>query len=573
MKRALTCGVVFAVMAAVMPSGAPRSATEKPGPRPSGFYDFYTLPSEVSDGLGNIGKFDCVIGTATQPGEYAGNMLVDCDGEVPHNETTIVVNPNDPDHAVGAYHSYIVQFKGATAVTRIVSAPAVTTDGGRTWHEVLPPLAPYQFSGDPALAFNTRGDVFLASIADHEGPGGPFTNPSVIVQRSSDGGETWSNPVTVARGVAATTPSRFGLGPAVFHDKEYIAADTDPGSAWTDRLYVSWTQFTQFITGNRASFKAPIRLAVSDDGVGWSEPRTISGFSPVCSEHIPGPPFVRNECDLNQFSYPTVAPGGRTYVSFENFNTPAENQVLVVRSDNGGAAWSSPVKAADVFDINYPQNVDRRDTLTGCQLRYSAVANSAADPSDVTGNTVYVAIADNRNGTVIPDPDNPDDPSKATYITNTDVFLAKSTDGGATWSLVQVDTAVNDQFYPWVAVGNDGVVSVGYMDRVYGNPADPADQSVCKYGFSLTRLDSTGAILLKQRVDTGISHADESRWFSTPTNPNTRFVGDYNGVAVGSDGTIWSLWTDHRNEIDGLTPGLIEQKRTHGQHAVGAKTR
>jgi hypothetical protein len=35
---------------------------------------------------------------------------------------------------------------------------------------------------------------------------------------------------------------------------------------------------------------------------------------------------------------------------------------------------------------------------------------------------------------------------------------------------------------------------------------------------------------------------------------------------------VWSLWTDQRSEIDPLPQSLIDQNRTHGQHAVGAKT-
>jgi len=78
-----------------------------------------------------------------------------------------------------------------------------------------------------------------------------------------------------------------------------------------------------------------------------------------------------------------------------------------------------------------------------------------ADPSDPTGRTVYVVWADNRNGTV--------------KATNTDVFLGKSTDGGATWITIPIDTSTNDQFYPWVAVALDGTVQVGYMDRAYSS--------------------------------------------------------------------------------------------------------
>ncbi|HZY04213.1 MAG TPA: hypothetical protein VFF02_12005, partial [Anaeromyxobacteraceae bacterium] len=141
-----------------------------------------------------------------------------------------------------------------------------------------------------------------------------------------------------------------------------------------------------------------------------------------------------------------------------------------------------------------------------------------------------------------------------------DVFLARSTDGGLTWRTYPVDTSGNDQFYPWVSVGADGRVDVGYMDR-FGT-----EQDRCLYGFTLTRLafDAAGnaVALSRQLVSTAPSVADHSRWFGL----NTRFIGDYNGVAIGPDGSTWSLWTDMRAAIAGDPAGR------HGQHAVGART-
>jgi hypothetical protein len=525
-----------------------RQPTEKPGPRKSGVYDFYDASAEFSPGVGRVSNFPCLIGAATQPSIYSGNMLIDCDGEVPHNETTIVVDPNNPNHAVGGYHSYQLNFLGATIVAHIIGTTSVTFDGGQNWREVVPPITPYQFTGDPALAFARNGRIYFANIADHEGPGGSFTGPSVVVATSVDGGLSWSHPVTVAKGKGAVTAG--GSGKLVFNDKEFIAADSSVASPFVNRAYVTWTSFQEFFAGPHGFFTSPIMLSYSDNGTSWQTPRKISGSNPACSVAVFGGP---NECDLNQDSYPTVAPNGKVYVSFENFNTPAENQIMVVSSSNGGQTWSAPVKVADVFDINFPTNVDGRDTLTGCQLRVSAVANSAADPSDPTGNTVYVVWADNRNGTKT--------------ATNMDVFLGRSTNGGATWTVYPIDLTVNDQFYPWVAVAPNGRVDVGYMDRSYS-----PNQAVCQYGFTLTRLefDNAGVISssARTRVDTGLSDAGQSRWFSTPTNSNSRFIGDYNGVATGSDGATWSLWTDQRN----IVPNPPSPTRNHGQHAVGTRT-
>jgi hypothetical protein len=198
-----------------------------------------------------------------------------------------------------------------------------------------------------------------------------------------------------------------------------------------------------------------------------------------------------------------------------------------------------------------PTNVDGRDTLSACQLRWIGPGNIAADPSDPTGNTVYAVWTDNRNGTAA--------------ATNTDVFLARSTNGGTSWTVHNIDDATNDQFFPWVAVSSTGRVDVGYMDRAWAGPS----RNQCKYGFSLTRTTSFAPLTkTKVRVDTGLSNADKSRWFSGTTAGNSRFEGDYNGIAIGSNGKTWSLWTDQRAPATNAIP----PNQLYGQHAVAAIT-
>jgi hypothetical protein len=549
MSRRLTPLAAALIAAPLAALASPQSAMDAEGPKNlSGFYDFYELPTSDVSGVGQLGSIACDLLTASLPAIYAGNFLLDCDGEVPHNETAIAVDPRDASHAAAGYHTYVRDVNGNRVISHVVGTVAVTRDGGASWHEVLPPTTPYQFTGDPALAFDSKGTLWFANIADHEGPGGSFTAPSVVVARSTDGGATWTNPVTVAPGRGAVTPG--GAAKTVFQDKEWIAVDAGRASPWRDRAYVTWTSFQEVVAG-KPSFRSPITTSRSDDGTAWSAPREISGSSPACVAALYGAAY---ECDLNQDSYPSVAPNGRVYVTFENFNTFAENQILAVRSDDGGRTFSAPSRVATVYDINYPSNVDGRDTLTGCQFRVSSVQNSAADPSDPSGNTAVVVWSDNRHG--------------SPAATNADVFLARTRDGGATWRVYAVDASPNDQFYPWVAVAPDGRVDVGYMDRSWST-----GQQTCEYGFTLARatFDAGGAMTIasRQRVDTALSDAGHARWFATcATDGRTRFIGDYNGVAVGPDGSTWTDWTDMRREVAN-PPSPV---RNHGQHAVGDRT-
>src|SRR5260370_25956357 len=102
---------------------------------------------------------------------------------------------------------------------------------------------------------------------------------------------------------------------------------------------------------------------------------------------------------------------------------------------------------------------------------------------------IYVFWGEKRNGSV--------------KATKPDVFLGKSTDGGATWTTIPVDTSANDQFYPWVEVAPDGTVHVGYMDRAYSS-----GQNVCEYGFSVTTLDTTGRAGKKQHSASSLATPD-----------------------------------------------------------------
>src|SRR5712691_4154430 len=83
MKRTIVTvgvGLATALWLAVPPSA---QSPAKHGPQLSSFFDFKE-PESFEIGLGIIDRFSCVVGALTQPAIYAGNMLVDCDAEVPH---------------------------------------------------------------------------------------------------------------------------------------------------------------------------------------------------------------------------------------------------------------------------------------------------------------------------------------------------------------------------------------------------------------------------------------------------------------------------------------------------------
>jgi hypothetical protein len=188
---------------------------------------------------------------------------------------------------------------------------------------------------------------------------------------------------------------------------------------------------------------------------------------------------------------------------------------------------------------DFPLNRDGRQTLTNYQLRSPITGNLVADPTQAS--RLYFAFFDNRNG--VHDVDAP--------VTNTDVFLTKSTDGGSTWTApTRVNAADsgagNDQWFPWVDVDpTNGTVGVVYNDRSY-------DASHDTYGATLSESASGGGSFSSQQATTAASHARESVFFQTgPTVPGcetcTRFHGDYIGIVYGSNGKANLVWTDMRD--------------------------
>ena len=519
---------------------AKQTQTQFNGPTVSGIFSSATdfLNDPMAPGIGTVTKSSCTDGTNLG----GGNIRMNCDStNLPHNEISIAVDPANPKHIVAGSNDYELFFVGGSIVERIIAGVYTSFDGGTHWINGHINPDGFTFNGDPAIAFDTkRGLVYYGTINSNGGQGGGFSDASILLSTSSDGGQTFGHPVVVALGMGNTRNS-------VFNDKPYIIVDNNPTSPHNGRLYVTYTRFLAGQFGNY--LESPIYLSFSDDGgQTFSAPHAISGTSStLCSQ-----PFVtpRNIgiCNEDQFSSPVVGGDGTLYVGFENEEHAQSlgdfrNQYLVVRSTDGGVTFSSPVSAVfPIFDgtNDYPINVNGRQTLTNSQFRVNSAGNLAADPSSgpsLSTTKLYIAFSDNRNGGLTG--------SFSTVTTNTDVFVVASGNGGSTWgSPVQVPGGAgsqNDQFYPWAAVDNTGVLRVDFSDRSY----DPAN---VKYGETLATSTDHGASFTSFRVDTGLSNPNDSRWFTNggTTNGKATFLGDYNGLAIGSDGVSHLAWTDMR---------------------------
>ena len=167
-------------------------------------------------------------------------------------------------------------------------------------------------------------------------------------------------------------------------------------------------------------------------------------------------------------------------------------------------------------------------------MRVNSAGNIVAGP----GGALYLAFSDNRNGTH----------DAASPVTNTNVFLMSSTNGGATWSGPSlVDAGAGDQWFPWVEVNpTNGMIGVAYNDRGASNGT--------LYGAAIA--EGMPGALVKTTVSTAPSNPVESESFQAEVpgcEECATFHGDYINVSYGSDGKANIVWTDmSRSTLDGF---------------------
>jgi hypothetical protein len=218
---------------------------------------------------------------------------------------------------------------------------------------------------------------------------------------------------------------------------------------------------------------------------------------------------------------------------------------MVVRSTDGGATWSQPIHIADLENsgfvdpiyppraADYPLNVIGSPTQTGHQFVSWSVQEMNMDP--VTGS-LYAFLTDNRDG--IHDSFMP--------VTETNVFMTKSVDGGLTWQgPTRVTSGPGDR---WMASGTayNDQVRVMFLDGSYDYP------SRTQYGVTLGSSPDGGATWSFTQVDTAPSNPNNSFWLASGASGCRRctyFIGDYQGMTMDSLGRAHLVWTDMRRDI------------------------
>ena len=310
-----------------------------------------------------------------------------------------------------------------------------SNDGGATWITGILSSS-YGQQGDPCLVADSLGNLFYLHLAG--------TLDRIVCQASVDGGATYSN------GSFAWNNN------ILLDDKEWGV--TDPH---TNNIYVTWTEYDEGFTPGPLDSSRVYFSKSTDHGVTFSSGVRINQVAGDCLY-----------LDITD-AHPFVGVNGEIYVTFMD-----SAGIRFNKSVDTGSSWLAvqPLIAA-VGSMRY-------DTVPGV-ARIRSMPYSACDRSNslYRGN-LYVSWADPRNG-----------------ATNSDIFFIRSVDGGATWSLplkVNTDTSNRYQYRNAMTVDQtNGMIYIVYYDRRNYSGNDSTDVYLSKSSdggatWTDVKLSSTG---------------------------------------------------------------------------------
>lgn len=393
------------------------------------------------------------------------------------NEPCIAIDPNNTDRMVAAANLNNFYYS---------SDAGLTWTGGRA-------TSTYGVWGDPVVVADDQGSFYYFHLSNP--PNGNWID-RIVCQKSTDGGKSWSRGTFMGLVPIA--------GGAKAQDKEWAVVDRN------NHIYVTWTQFDRY--GSAApQDSSNIRFAKSTDGgETWSEPVRINQ---VAGDAIDSDNTVEG-------AVPAIGPQGEIYVAWAG---PAG--IVFDKSTDGGETWL----ADDIFIDAMPGGWNF--SVPGI-YRCNGFPVTVCDLSDSPQRgTIYVNWSDQRNGEH-----------------DTDVWLAKSHDGGLTWSApirVNDDGPGRHQFFTWMTIDqvNGTLYFVFYDRRNYSDNRTDVFMAMSRDG---------GATFTNFQVS------------ESPFTPRPEiFFGDYTSIAAHNN-IVRPLWTRLNNVELSLLTAIIDLDQITG---------
>jgi hypothetical protein len=312
------------------------------------------------------------------------------------NEPSISINPNNTSELVAGSNLRSYYY---------------SVDGGMNWTRGDLNSEQHGVWGDPCIIVDTAGDFYFLHLSD---PDDGNWIDRIVAQKFDFENKEW------------TDGTAMGQNGTKAQDKEWAVVNTT-----TNTIYVSWTQFDKYGTSNPEKFSNILFSKSTDAGASWSDALQINKVSGDCVDSD----------NTAEGAVPAVGPNGEVYVAWA-----INDSIMFDRSLDEGTSWIDD----DIFVSSQPGGWDY--AIPGIN-RCNGLPVTCCDlsPSPYNGN-IYINWSDQRNGE--------DD---------TDIWFCKSTDGGDTWTealRVNDDEAGKQQFLSWMVVDQaNGDIYIVFYDR------------------------------------------------------------------------------------------------------------
>jgi hypothetical protein len=397
-------------------------------------------------------------------------------------EPYIAVDPRHASKVVAVFQQDRFASGGARG-----DVAAWSSDGGKTFKDSVLPFsrcAPgglaYDVASDPWVSIGPDGIVYAVGLGVSQVTPNPTS--AIVGAASRNGGKTWSS----GRNINVKTNST-----QFFNDKPSVTADPRRNH----RAYAVWDQTNTPNPNQPNQFTQPTLLSITNDGGRtWSTPKVIVA-TPTRAITIGNVILADSR-------------SGRLYDLYERTVFDAHGNVTatdydVVRSDDHGSTWSTPMKVADDTAI-----LDT-DPNTHAPLRTAAGVQGSGVIDPKTG-TVYVVW------------------EAASFSAGkyNEVAISSSENGGRTWSAPQ---RVNHRsgraaFNPSIAINAQGILGVSYLDFRTLKPGNTT--SLPTGAWLTTRSPGDDEFTNETPL---VAHAFDM--LQAP-NSNGFFLGDYFGMVA-----------------------------------------
>ncbi len=360
-------------------------------------------------------------------------------------EPSIAVSQADPAHVVA----------GA-----ILDKVYTSADSGKTW-TIGTLTSQFGVFGDPCIVASPKGDFFYLHLSDPGGKG--WSDDSIldriVIQTSSDQGETW------------TGGEGIGYNGSKDQDKEWAVTSLD-GKC----VYVTWTQFDKYDSREPTDSSYILFSKGDRKGEKWTEPIRLNQFAGDC---LDGDFTVEG-------AVPAAGPDKTVYVAWAYDET-----IWFDRSKDDGKTWlEEDLKAASIvggWDHDIP--------FIG---RANGMPVTVCDQTGGEHNgRIYINWSDQRNG-----------------VDDTDIWVCYSDDEGETWSdaiRVNDDGPGKHQFFTWMTL--DPVT--GKLYCVFYDRRNYSDGQTDVY---LATSEDGGATWLNERISSSPFTPHEGVFFGDYNN-------------------------------------------------------